>query len=361
MMTGRLDRYVGKTVLGSFISTLVFVLFLWVILDLLLNMTDYLGVAKEKDLGTLQLLWLWAQFHLVSLPLVFVLVAPFVTVIGCMFAVARLMSHNELTPMVFTGRNMRRVLRPCMLMAVMSAGAMAFTWEVLLPVLSSSIDELSGSLKKGEDGGLLESIALSSEDRQQRLMCDSYSPELKTMYGVIMVDFGSNEADLSEVTAVTARWDEAQGDWRLKEGRWRSGRHGGEREWLEMDGATPRMVWLSGREDKMSSQSYSELLDLIALSPSRHDLIIRLHVQITWPLANILLLLLALPFAVQFERGSRVGRTVLAIMICGGYLVVDLTCQNLGQREYLPAVLAAWTPPILFGSLGSVMFGSVRT
>lgn len=360
-MIGRLDRYVAKTVLGSFVATLLFVMFLWVVLDLLLNMTDYVGVANEQDLGLFQLLLLWGQFHLVSLPLVFVLVAPFVTVIGCMFAVARLMSHNELAPMVFTGRSMRRVLQPCMLMAVISAGAMAVTWEVVLPMLSSSIDELSGSLRKGERGTSLQSLALSSADRRQRLMCDSYSPKSQTMYGVVMVDFGSRKEDLSEVIATSATWNEAKQDWELEDGRWRSGRHGREREWLQMTGATPRMLWLSGRDDKMSSQSYSELLDLIALSPSRDDLIVRLHAQITWPLANILLLLLALPFAVQFERGSRIGRTVLAILICGAYLVVDLTCQNLGQREYLPAVLAAWTPAILFGSLGSVMFGSVRT
>jgi lipopolysaccharide export system permease protein len=129
-----------------------------------------------------------------------------------------------------------------------------------------------------------------------------------------------------------------------------------------MEGVTPRMLWLSGREAKTSSLlSYSELLDLIALSPRRHDLVINLHYHLTWPLANLLLLLLALPFAVQFERGSRVGRIVLAILICGSYLVVDLTCQNLGRREYLHPILAAWTPTILFGSLGTVMFGGIRT
>ena len=30
-----------------------------------------------------------------------------------------------------------------------------------------------------------------------------------------------------------------------------------------------------------------------------------------------------MPFAVSFERGSKIGRVVLAITICAGYLIVD--------------------------------------
>ena len=109
-------------------------------------------------------------------------------------------------------------------------------------------------------------------------------------------------------------------------------------------------------------------LDTIYMAPAGGILdgsalhaMIAFHYRLTWPLANLVLLLLALPFAVHFERGSKIGRVILAIAICGGYLVVDLTCQNLGRQEYLHPIVASWTPTILFGSLGMVMFGGMRT
>lgn len=361
-MAGRLDRYVTKTVLGSYFATLAFVVFLWIVLDLLLNMTKYLGVAREKDLGLFELLGMWLQYHTLSLPWVFVLVAPFVSVIACMFAVARLMAFNEVVPMVFTGRSMVRVLRPCLMMALISGGVMVVTWEVLLPPLSRHMEQLAGTLEDGKGTTDLESIVLFSPDRQRRLMCDRYVPEKERAEGMVMMDLGSRPEDLSEVTAPAMTWNPEREDWELVDGKWRSGQHLEKRAWLGMEGVTPRMLWLSGREAKTSSLlSYSELVDLIVLSPGRHDLVINLHYHLTWPIANVLLLLLALPFAVQFERGSKMGRIVLAILICGSYLIVDLTCQNLGRREYLHPVLAAWTPTILFGSLGTVMFGGIRT
>ena len=361
-MFGRLDRYVGKVVLGSYLATLVFIGFLWVVVDLLLNMTRYHRLATEKDFGLWDILTLWAQFHTVSMPWIFVMLAPFVSVIGCMFAISRLMSSNEVTPMVFTGRSTARVLRPCLLIGVFSAVTMVGIWEVLLPATSRSMQKLDGLLNEGRESGEIESVLLFSPDRRARLMVDSYQPELQRMTQVVAMDFGESEEDLSEIRATTALWDAERQDWELQNGEFVQGEFREARDWLGMKGVTPEMLWLSARDTKSSAVlSYSETLELIDMSPQRHDLVIAMHYHITWPLANLVLLMLAMPFAVHFERGSKIGRVVLAISICAGYLVVDLTCQNLGRQEFIHPVLAAWTPTILFGSLGAVMFGGMRT
>ena len=132
--------------------------------------------------------------------------------------------------------------------------------------------------------------------------------------------------------------------------------------WLGEPGFTPELVWQAGLGSEQSADmSYSNLLTLRKLRPNRKDYVLALHHHITFPLANLVLLLLALPFAVHFERGSKVERVVFAILICGGYLLVDLTCQSLGRRDWMHPIVAAWSPTILFGSLGFVMFGSIRT
>ena len=109
------------------------------------------------------------------------------------------------------------------------------------------------------------------------------------------------------------------------------------------------------------TMSYTDLVHLIEARPNRADVRLALHRHITYPLANILLLLLALPMAVRYERGSRIDRILAAIAMCGGYFLVDLVCQRLGQREWLHPIVAAWTPTIVFGSLGVVLFSSTRS
>ena len=99
-MTGRLDRYVFKAVIGSYVATLFLVVFLFVVFDMLLRMGKYLEAAAEQDLSIFGLLVTWAHFHLLSLPWIFVTVAPFVTIISSMFAIARFMAQNEVVPMI---------------------------------------------------------------------------------------------------------------------------------------------------------------------------------------------------------------------------------------------------------------------
>jgi lipopolysaccharide export system permease protein len=107
--------------------------------------------------------------------------------------------------------------------------------------------------------------------------------------------------------------------------------------------------------------SYSDLRELAVTRPNQVDVRLAFHRHLTWPLANLLLLLLVLPMAVHYERGGRVSRVLYAIGLCGGYMLLDLTCQSLGQRNLFHPVVMAWTPPIFFGSLGLVLFGSMRT
>ncbi len=128
------------------------------------------------------------------------------------------------------------------------------------------------------------------------------------------------------------------------------------------EGFTPNLLWRSGKESKESVElSYTDLLELQKLRPNSRTYKLAFHHHLTFPLANLVLLLLALPSALHFERGNKIERVVYSILICGGYLAVDLICQSLGQRGDLYPVVASWIPTILFGSLGLVFFSSVRS
>ncbi len=362
-MTGKLDRYVARTVMGSYGACLLFMVLLTILVDLLLSLDEYLEVAHRDDVGVVDLLTNLASYYLIFAPFVFVTIAPFVTVISGMFAVARLMGANELAPMLFTGRSMMRILRPVLFSALFSAVAMAVCWEFVVPVLSEDLTRNRHQLTGESTGAILERPILKrrSEDLRHTLFCRSYDHDLQVIEGIELLIEGELAADCQRIDAESASWNPELGDWELTAGKRTAGTLVSPQALLGFPDLSPDQLWRTGKEAKQTTElSYSDLLDLIELRPGRDVYVLGLHTHITFPLANFVLLLLALPFAVHFERGSRIERVVFAIIVCAMYLVTDLTCQNLVSTGLHP-VLAAWLPTILFGSMGVVIFGSIRT
>lgn len=357
-----LDRYVGRSVLASVAASMVFFVFLTFVLDLLRNLGGYLDAADRQQVSTLGLLWILPWYYLLSSPINLVGVAPFATVIGCMFAVARLMGQNEVQPMLFVGRSTMRILRPALHTGCFVAVLMGVCWQWVVPAGSNQLDSLKTFLAGGEQQ--YENLVLEQRGAAgfAGLHIDRYLATEQRMEGVRLVREGMAPGDTVGILASGAQWDERLGDWRLEGGRRRTVDI--EQPWtnLGVPQWPPAIVVQRGRDRVSCEQmSYTELLETRALRPNRKDVTMALHRHVTYPLATVILLLLALPFAIHFERGSRIERVLGAIGVCAAYLLFDLICQSLGYNNYVHPVTAAWLPTILFGSLGVVMFSGTRT
>jgi lipopolysaccharide export system permease protein len=368
-----LDRYVGRIALGAFLATLLFFLMLTIVGDLLNNLPRYLERAAEqvpegdqaagetsadtpvrRGLSGLEFTLALLRHYVRMVPELLVSVAPFATVIAGMLTVARLQHANEVVPMLFVGRSVQRVLRPILWLAALVALAMVACWQWVVPQVGASLAGDDGPFRRGPP--LLKSLVYERQEiERHQFYARQYNPEARTLKDVRLLVQGVLAADTTHTQAASATWDAQRGDWRLQGGRLRS--MAGERsvEWL--------VLLQEGRETVDAEVlSYTDLLALAEKRPNRADVKFALHRHITFPLANLLLLLLALPLAVFYERGSRISRVLGAIGLCGGYLLLSLICQSLGQSGLgLHPVVAAWIPTIVFGSLGIVSFSSMRT
>lgn len=356
-----LDRYVGRIVLGAFVTTLLFFVFLSTLMDLLNRLPDYVAEAEKGGLGGFDLAVYLGGHYLQFLPVVFTMVTPFATVIACMFAVARLQHANEVVPMLFVGRSIHRILRPMLMFAVCAALAMAACWQWVVPHVGADLAASKTFLKEGS--AVQSKIVHELEGAEnQYFYARKFDPLTRTLTDMCMLVEGTLAADVSLTSAPSATWDEDRRDWRLHEGRCEREREASPQQWLERPDLTPEVLLQQSRDAvDPDAMSYDDLAEMIALRPNRPALRMALHRHITYPLANVLLLLLALPLAIHFERGSRISRVMAAIGLCGAYLLVDLTCQRLGDRNLMHPIVAAWTPTIVFGALGIVMFQSTKT
>jgi lipopolysaccharide export LptBFGC system permease protein LptF len=372
-----LDRYVGRIALGAFLAALLFFLFLAVLMHLLNNVGKFASSAEQDGLGWGGLVLGLLGFYARMVPVLITTVTPFAVVTAAMFSVARLQHANEVVPMLFVGRSIRRVLLPVLLLGAVAGVGMAACWEWVVPHVGSDIASAQARLKQGSD----EQKALVHErdenGERQYFYGWKFLPRTRTIERVALLVQGDLAADCQLLSADSAQWDEQRRDWRLVGGRCSRPGGGGNlaptidyapREWLERPDLTPELLMQQSRDSiEPELLGYSELWQMLGLRPNRPDIRLALHRHVTHPLSCLLLLLLTLPLAVYYERGTRVERLLGAIALCAGYLLLDLICQSFGQRvapdgtTMLHPVVAAWTPTIVFGSLGAVLFGGMRT
>jgi LPS export ABC transporter permease LptG/LPS export ABC transporter permease LptF len=77
--------------------------------------------------------------------------------------------------------------------------------------------------------------------------------------------------------------------------------------------------------------------------------------KLAYPLIAIVMAVLAIPFALSMGRRGSLTGIAVAIGVALTYFVVDSLFGALGNVNYLPAALAAWSSDILFGLVGGYL------
>jgi len=98
---GRLDLYVTRLFLSSYATAFFVVVGLYFILDFTTFIDDYLEPMKD---GTPKPTLLIVRYYLLSVPFLFLQVAPFVTLVASLFTVSKLLKFNETVAATRGGR-----------------------------------------------------------------------------------------------------------------------------------------------------------------------------------------------------------------------------------------------------------------
>ena len=77
--------------------------------------------------------------------------------------------------------------------------------------------------------------------------------------------------------------------------------------------------------------------------------------KLAYPLMAVIMAMLAIPFALSMGRRSSLTGIAMAIAVTLAYIVIDSFFGALGNVNYLPAMMAAWSSDILFGLVGSYL------
>lgn len=348
----KLDRYVTRFYLSSWLVSVVFFIGLYGVYDFFQHVDDLVDELRSDRLGLASI----GQLYLYQLPGMLLRVAPFLLVASALTTVMRLQRHNEFMAMVMIGLSPRRVARPVVLLSAVFVLLLVLIQELAAPAVSVQRDELVASMLETDGRWTIDRVSM--RDAAGRLVTAiEYDVGTRTADRLNVSWHAPDGSDVF-VSGEFARHDPGAGGWRLENGQRTTrspvtGRETNETAELVLTDIEPDVLMAGSRHP--FDLSYSQLLDLSQRYPSSGRYRLLRHYHVTFPLSLMLLVLLALRFALKPDPSRRLAGMGASLGLCLGFMILDAATQELAAEGTLTPVLAAWLPVILGGSLVAVL------
>lgn len=378
---GTLDRYIARQFLVNVVTLAVMLGAFVVMVDVSLNIDEYLRRADATSGGATGLKRALVTLFLVSdlwWPRLLQLVnftSGLLLVGGMSFTFAQLVRHRELVAVMAGGVSLYRAARPVMIVAVGLLGLQVINQELVLPrlapLLSRSINDAG---KREFDRYQLPLIS----DRQGRVLtAREFDPNTGTITGLYVLERDAAGRSLRRVTADTAVWDAASASWKLTNGvghsmmlaelsptdpRWRNG-ESVERLATSVD---PTVLLANKYRFFAQTLSWRQLFQGIGLTnlpqSMRDDLS-----RIAWGRASTLIgtllsMVICLPYFLTREPKNMVTQSLKAAPVAIGTLTgtIMLAAAPI-PSDLLPPLLAAFIPVLAMLPIAIAQGTSVRT
>ena len=168
------------------------------------------------------------------------------------------------------------------------------------------------------------------------------------------------------IDAESARWE--KGRWVFRQGfvrRFdREGEHAAHFNELMIPGLKESPESFEKAEEDPKALSYWELeryIQRLKQSGSRvQKYLVELYLKISFPLTNLIVVLIGTALSVRVRRGGLAISFGLAVFISFVYYAIIRTGQALGHSGTLPPLIAAWLGNLVFGVLGLELLRRAR-
>src|SRR5262245_5527982 len=293
-----LDRYLFRVFLRSYAVFFTSMLGLYIMIDLFANIDEF---AKDSPGGALLFVRILRYYSIHTFDY-FGRLSPIITQMAAMYSLADLKRHNELTPILAAGVPTRRAIVPIMIGVVMVVALGAANREFMMPHYSEFLqrghDDVEGANQLGVSSRIDADWMLLRGDKAFR-------------DGQRLVDVKLTLPDLQEVTAARAHFTNGP-DGRpgivLEDARPADLRESDKVKRVP-DGkvfvATSLTFWEMVRSNGWTRfASAADLVDELGKpqAASLHEIRALIHNRIMQPVANVMLVLLGIPFVLSWER-----------------------------------------------------------
>jgi LPS export ABC transporter permease LptG/LPS export ABC transporter permease LptF len=311
--------------------------------------------------------------YLINLiPFILYNVTPLCALVAVLVTFGALNRTSELTAMKSSGISLYRIITPVLFVTLLiSAGLFVFD-EFYLPAANRRQEALLSVIKdkpaqtfSRPDRQWISGQTNNAGEPTRIFYYQYFNAEKDSFDNLTVFEFDPTTFNLQRrIFATSATWNPHVNNWVLVNGWQRTFSGDAIATYQPFTVSTfpeirEQPTYFKKEYVPSQEMSYNELSDYIAdLKQSGFDtkrLSVQLDKKIAYPLITLVMAILAIPFALSMGKKGSLTGIATAIGLAITYYVITLVFESLGNVNTLPAVLAAWTPDILFGITGAYL------
>ncbi|MBN2461264.1 MAG: LptF/LptG family permease [Candidatus Cloacimonetes bacterium] len=352
-------RILDKYILKEYIKTLLIIVFAFSILFLVVDISDNMPRLIRKGAAGNDIV----LYFLLRLPYLILLTSPVVVLLSGLFLMSTLSKYNESIAIRSAGISILRMVIPLFWFGLIFSLIILVLGDLILTRSEEYRDFLYQERiknQKVEDKKMRSHIHYLGTDNNLYYIgfFDGYRNILKT---IDITTFNHESGSVErKITAGSAIWvDDA---WHFKDCQIRFFQDGIFRGAIFYDttiinevDVTPIDFIKSAKKPLSMNifelRQYIERLRKVGENYSRE--MVSLHQKISFPFANLIILLFSVPLVSVSSRSRSRGLLFgIGLLVCFLYLSALRICQSLGYNGILSPFIAAWLPNFTFFLIG---------
>jgi LPS export ABC transporter permease LptG/LPS export ABC transporter permease LptF len=363
-----LDAYVVR----EFLNTFILVLAAFVLLMLVFTFFELVGDILRNHIPLTTV----GDYLFNLTPSMVYAITPLAVLIGVLVTFGVLNRNSELVAMKATGISLYRLVIPIVAIASILAVGLFLFDDFYLPQANRRQEALRSTIKGRPPQTFLhpEHVWIFGHPRTGEpgriFYYQFFDPDRNEFAGLSIFEFDPSTFALSRrIFAARVFWDTRSSSWRFVNG-WERDITGNNTTYKEFASTSFSEIHEDPgyfKKENLQSQemNFAQLDRYIRdLRQSGFDtmrLRVALWHKLAYPLVAIVMAALAIPFALSMGRRGSLTGIAVAIAVALTYWVVDGLFGAMGNVNYLPAALAAWSPDILFGLTGGYLLLRTQT
>jgi LPS export ABC transporter permease LptG len=357
-----LDAYVVREFFGMFLLVLAS----FVMLMLVFTFFELIGdiVRNHIALATV------GDYLFNLAPSMVYTITPLAVLIAALVTFGVLNRNSEIVAMKATGISLYRLVIPIISISAVLAVCLFLFDDYYLPLANRRQEALRSTIKGRPPQTFVHPeekwmFGQSHPGEQGHIFYyQFFDPDNNAFANLSIFEFNPSTFALSRrIFASRVVWDERTETWHFHNG-WVKDVDGINREYNEF--ANTSFAEIHEDPDYFKKENWqSQEMNFGQLDRYIRDLrqsgfdTMRLRValwqKLAYPLISVVMSVLAIPFALSMGRRGSLTGIAVAISVALAYWAVNGLSVALGNVNYLPAALAAWSPDVLFGLTGGYL------
>ncbi|HEY0264296.1 MAG TPA: LPS export ABC transporter permease LptG [Granulicella sp.] len=350
-------------VLSSFVMLFIIFTFFELIGDMIRNRTPLVTVGD----------------YLINLiPFILSQVTPLCALVAVLVTFSALSRSSEIIAMKSSGISVYRIVAPVLALTALIAVSLFAFDEFYLPAANRRQEAVRAVIKGKPpqtflrpDRKWISGLSTNNGNATRIFYYQFFDPDRNVFANLTVFEFDpSTFAMTRRIFASSAHWDERVSRWVLENGWTRTFSGETTASYQTFTLSSPPEIHEAPayfkKEDLQSQEmSYAQLSRYIDdLRQSGFDtkrLSVQLDRKIAYPIITLVMAILAVPFAFSMGKRGGLAGIATAIGLALAYWVVDSAFGAMGNVNTLPALLAAWSPDLLFALTGTYLLLRTQT